>query len=367
MKENEANSKLEASTKPVEEKGFILPLPKNKEVANFQVADISSYSNFKVKIKVELVGNVKEIKTKTYQGRVLNCILSDASGQIKLSAFSREGESNVEQVQEQLKEGSVYLVSGSKVKMVNDTKYNRTGHMFQMIWTKKTMVEPLPGEKMFLPYNVQPLSRVADSKEGCLLDVIGVVMEVKPCITAPSRTKDKMYHLCEIVLKDSSGSAVLNLWESKAIEVPDICGRVLAVRRGQVQEHEGKKSLSIMFTGSYEVEPASVTGVVELIKQHQGALLEHQLLKVEEGGKDGKEQEPRSEKKRELPGNSELEGGGKEEEGRLFAKKIKMDNIEEGKQALNSKGGMVQGLLGKRWMSEGKEKQGCKALFPVSR
>ena len=307
------------------------------------MADLSPYSTFKVKIKVELVGNVKQIEKKTYQGRVLNCILSDGSGQIKLSAFSREGESNVEEMQEQLKEGSVYLVSGSKVKLVNETKYNRTGHMFEMIWTNKTKVEPLPGEKMHLPYNVQPLSKVAVSKEGCILDVIGVVKEVKPCTTTPSRCKVKLYHLSEVVLEDSSGTAVLNLWESKATDLPDIYGKVLAVRRGQVQEHEGKKSLSIMFTGSYEVEPASVGGVLQLVKQYQGSLPELQMF--EEGGKggdkDGKERESRRGRKRKVPGETELEGGRNREEGEVevTAKIPKLQIQERIKQALNSKEG----------------------------
>ena len=305
-----------------------------------QVADISPYYTYKVKITVELVGNIRQIKKNSFQGRVLNCILSDGSGQIKLSAFSREGESNVEEMQEQLKEGSVYILSGAKVKVVSDTKYNRTGHMFEMVWTNKTKVELLPGEEIHLPYNVQPLSQVAVSQEGCLLDVIGVVKEVKPCTTTPSRSKNKLYHLCEVVLEDSSGTAVLNLWESKAIELPDINGKVLAVRRGQVQEHEGKRSLSIMFTGSYEVEPALVAGVLELVKQYQGSLSEQQPLNIVEGGKDGdkdgKEQEQRGGRKRKLTGNTELEGDREEEEGRMIAKM----------PALSSKEGKAQRLVG---------------------
>ena len=61
-----------------------------------------------------------------------------------------------------------------------------------------------------------------------------------------------------------------------------------------------------MFSESFEVEPASVVGVLELVQQYQGTLPEQQPLNIMEGGKDGdkdgKEQESRGGRKQKLTG-----------------------------------------------------------------
>ena len=234
------------------------------------VADITPFSKYTVKVKVERQGRIRRVNKSSFCGKVLECTLADTSSQVKMSAYSREGEGNVEQMQQQLREGCVYYVSGATVKPVRDDMFNKTGHFYELVWDQFTKVEgPLEGEEINLPYKLQALSKVDGSDVGCLLDVVAFVREVGPCTVVPSILKNKQFMMRKVLIEDSSGTAVLDLWDDTAMQFSVPCGKVLAVRRGQVQQHDGKKSLSIKFTGSIEVEPTSVSMVSELVSWEQ--------------------------------------------------------------------------------------------------
>ena len=247
-----------------------------KEKVCRNVVDIMPYWNSSLRVKVERMGAIRMIKKRDFCGTVLECTLADSSGQVKLSAFSQEGEEHVNQMQEKLCEGSVYIISGASVQPVKDYRFNSTGHFYELVWGVNTTLEgPLEGEDIVLLYKLQPLSKVAESEPGCLLDVLGVVSDVGPCTLVLTNKTNKHLQMRKVKIEDSSGSAILDLWGTKATGFTTLCGKVLAVRRGQVQLHEGKKSLSFMFTGSLEVEPSSVKEVSQLVswaRQKQLAL-----------------------------------------------------------------------------------------------
>ena len=199
---------------------------------------------------------------------MLDCVLTDASGQIKLTAWSKDGQDDVTKMEAALKEGGTYLVSGGKVKMVQNTAYNSTGHQYDLTWNQFTRVEgPLAGETVQLNYKFVPLAQVATLDEGAVVDVIGWVQDQGSASTFESRKSGREVTKREVVLADTTGTLVLTLWAEKAKEFKS-AGKVIAVRGAKVQEFQGVKNIQTSFGGSYEVEP-KVEGLAELVEWGQ--------------------------------------------------------------------------------------------------
>ena len=233
--------------------------------ATHPVASITPYSNkFTLKVRVEQMGSPRRLNTRNFSGSVLDCVLTDATGQIKLTAWSKDGQDDVAKMEAALKEGGTYLVSGGKVKMVQNTAYNSTGHQYDLTWNQFTRVEgPLAGEAVQLNYNFVPLARVVELDEGAVVDVMGWVQDQGSASTFESRKSGKEVTKREVVLADTTGTLVLTLWAEKAKEF-NSGGKVIAVRGAKVQEFQGVKNIQTSFGGSYEVEP-NVEGLAELV------------------------------------------------------------------------------------------------------
>ena len=234
--------------------------------ASHPVASITPFSNkFTLKVRVEQMGSPRRLNTRNFSGSVLDCVLTDASGQIKLTAWSKDGQDDVTKMEAALKEGSTYLVSGGKVKMVQNTAYNSTGHQYDLTWNQFTRVEgPLAGETVQLNYKFVPLAQVASLDEGAVVDVIGWVQDQGSASTFESRKSGREVTKREVVLADTTGTLVLTLWAEKAKEFKS-AGKVIAVRGAKVQEFQGVKNIQTSFGGSYEVEP-KVEGLAELVE-----------------------------------------------------------------------------------------------------
>ena len=237
--------------------------------ASHPVASITPFSNkFTLKVRVEQMGSPRRLNTRNFSGSVLDCVLTDASGQIKLTAWSKDGQDDVTKMEAALKEGGTYLVSGGKVKMVQNTAYNSTGHQYDLTWNQFTRVEgPLAGETVQLNYKFVPLAQVASLDEGAVVDVIGWVQDQGSASTFESRKSGREVTKREVVLADTTGTLVLTLWAEKAKEFKS-AGKVIAVRGAKVQEFQGVKNIQTSFGGSYEVEP-KVEGLAELVEWGQ--------------------------------------------------------------------------------------------------
>ena len=96
-------------------------------------------------MKVEKIDQRRKINTARFSGSILECVLSDSSGQVKLTAWSREGDKqdDVAEMKDQLKKGVTYLVSGAVVKPVETILYNNTGHHYELTWASRTKVTPV--------------------------------------------------------------------------------------------------------------------------------------------------------------------------------------------------------------------------------
>jgi replication factor A1 len=248
-------------------------------LATHTVADITPYTNkFTVKVLVERMGTPRKIETRNYSGSVLDCVLTDSSGQIKLTAWGRAGqpESDTAKMESALRQGATYLVTGAKVGPVKETIYNTTGHHYELTWSNFTRVEgPLAGQPVQINYKLVPLAAVTEMEAGAVVDVAGWVRETGPCHTFTAKSSGREVTKREVVLADSTAALTLTLWAKEA-EAWTAQGRVVALRGAKLEEFQGMKKLKLGFESSFEVEPVRVPGVAELVAwaEQQGPALQ---------------------------------------------------------------------------------------------
>ena len=95
-------------------------------------------------------------------------------------------------------------------------------------------------------------------KLGSVVHTLGYVSEVGPIQRHQGKT------LREITLTGPGGASIsLTLWAKMAVNFT-ARHRVLAVRGARLKEYEGVAELSLLTTGTYEVEPKEA-GVQEMV------------------------------------------------------------------------------------------------------
>ena len=230
-----------------------------------QVAQIAPYTNrYTLRVRVTQMGIIRRITTKYFSGLVLDCILTDSSGHIKLTGWALAGCRFVVDMARTLEEGGTYLITGPAIKPVQDTTYNNTGHDYELTWTELTrVVGPLTANTVQFNYKCVSLGEVVFRATDSVVDVLGLVRYTGECMTFTDQG-GKELTTRELTLCDQRGKVTLTLWAAKAKRF-SYPGRVVVVRGAKVRESQGRKSLELQVTGSYEVEPA-VAGVAELVK-----------------------------------------------------------------------------------------------------
>lgn len=232
--------------------------------ATHQVAALNPYINkYVIKVRVSKKSAVKQIATSRWSGSVADCLLSDSSGDIKLTGF----ESQASSLDSLLEAGSTYTVSGAKIQPVRNPAYNTTGHQYELVWTQYTQVSgPLQSSPVAVNYKLVPISEISCLEKNQTCDVCAWVQDLGTYVEFRSRA-DKDLKKREILLTDDSegGSSIrLTLWGDQAKNFSAI-HQVLAVKGATVGEFNGVKNLSLGFSGSLEVEPAGVERVQQLV------------------------------------------------------------------------------------------------------
>merc|ERR1719244_1363802 len=247
----------------MEDSDFDQPAAKRSaSEATHQVQQINPYVNkYVLKVCVEQKASPRQIHTARFQGTVLDCILSDFSGNIKLSAWNDEAK----KMDERLVNGSTYLLTGARVGPVKNQQYNTTGHNYELTWTSQTSVTgPLTNNPVLPNYNFVPINSLSDLAPDSVVDVAGWAKEAGQLDEFRSKAEKDLKKRIVVLADNSAGgsSIEMTLWGGTAVNFSD-SGKILAVRGAKLNEFQGKKTLNIGFSGCYSVEP-SVPGIAEL-------------------------------------------------------------------------------------------------------
>jgi len=247
-----------------------------KDQSTHPVSAINPHVNrYKIKVRVSQKKPVKEISSSRWQGKVASCILEDKSGSIQLTAFNEAAE----ELDNKLEMSKTYLVSGADVKNVRDTRWNMTGHNYELTWRQNTeVVGPITAGAVQTLYKFVSIADIRDLEKDKTCDVCAWVQSTEALREFRSRN-DKDLKKREVTLADESqgGSSItLTLWDKLAVAF-DADQKVIAVKGAKVGEWNGAKNLSIGFTGSYEVEPENER-VKQLVDWSVGQLGATQLM-----------------------------------------------------------------------------------------
>ena len=235
-----------------------------------EVAGVNPYrGKIKMKVSVEKKSSPRQINTNRFNGRVQDCVLTDASGSIKMTAWN----DNVTEL-DKLLQGKTYMIesSGSNIKPVHDSRYNSTNHMFEITWDKYTNVEgPITEDPVQVPYKFVKICEVGDLSADTAVDVLAWVRQVQPVENLRSRDGRDLRKREVCLVDDSAGgsSISLTLWEDQADHFTE-SQKVIALRRSVVKEFNGRRSLSIGRQSSYEMSP-SCAGAEDLRRWAEGS------------------------------------------------------------------------------------------------
>jgi len=210
-------------------------------------------NKYTLKVRVSQKRDIRDISTSRWQGKVINCVLGDSSGEIMITAF----EEYAETLFKELENGKTYLLTGAKIQPIRDPRFNSTGHSFELNWTPNTRVTgPLRVGCVAVNYKFSTISDIKVMPVDRNCDVCAWAKETGQLVEFRSKS-DKDLKKREVVLADDSegGSSIsLTLWD-KAAQNFTADQKILAIKGAKVGEWNNCKNLSIGFTGSYEVEP----------------------------------------------------------------------------------------------------------------
>jgi len=239
----------------------VLDAPASKRVCEsnptHQVADLNPYINrYKLKVRVDTKSQVKKISSQRFEGSVQDCIISDQSGSIKVTAWARQDMDDTVKL-DKLVVGSTYMLEGLMVKPIHNPKFNTTGHNYELTWSQNTVASgPVTDSPIQKNYNFVPISSLANTQADTVVDLLAWVREVGDLIQFRSKS-EKDFKKREIVLSDNSnGGTSINLvlWAEQAEQFAS-GDAIIAIKGAKLAEYNGVKNISLGYSGTYEVSP----------------------------------------------------------------------------------------------------------------
>ncbi len=220
------------------------------------ISALNPYVNrWTIKVRVTSKSDVRTWSNPKSSGSMFKVELLDEAGSEIGAAFFKEAVAKFFDV---VTVGSVYYMGGGKVK-VADPKWSN-GRQYEITFDEKSTVTPASEDAAIarVTYNFTPIAAVAQKDKDALVDVLGVLSEVRDKQDIHTKAGKDMTKR-EVVLTDSSGaggaSAIeLTLWGEKASKGELAVGQVVAIKNAKVSEWNSR-SLSMMQSSSMAVDP----------------------------------------------------------------------------------------------------------------
>ncbi|KAI7739465.1 hypothetical protein M8C21_023230 [Ambrosia artemisiifolia] len=228
------------------------------------IAALNPYQGrWAVKARITAKGDLRRYNNAKGDGKVFSFDLLDSEGgEIRVTCFNAV----VDRFYDTIEVGKVYIISKGSLKPAKKN-FNHLNNEWEIFLESSSTVDLCPDEDSSIPqqqFSFKPIIEIETAENNSIIDVIGVVTSVKPCV--PVQRKNGMEtQKRELNLKDQSGRSVeLTLWgefcnrEGQKLQelVNSGVSPVLAVKAGKVNDFSGKSVGTVSSTQLF-IDPDS--------------------------------------------------------------------------------------------------------------
>lgn len=190
-------------------------------------------------------------------GQLFSATFLDETSEIRATAFQEA----VDKLYPLIQVGSIYVISGAQVKFANK-KFTSIKHNYELTLdsnTNVTMEEE--NDNQTIPnthYNFVEIDNIQDLKAEELVDVIGIVHQIKQVVPFKTKKGEESYRRSVLIVDTSQRTIELTVWGDAALSIDQITvdepHPVLAVKCVRVSDFGGR-SLSSTLSTEYELNP----------------------------------------------------------------------------------------------------------------
>lgn len=214
---------------------------------------LSPYSNkWTIRARVTQKSDIRTWSNARGEGKLFNVNLMDDTGEIRATGFNEA----VDSLYHKLEEGKVYWVAKARVQLAKK-QFSNLANEYEISFERGTEVIPCEDEAAVpkLKYNFLELSQLESVEKDAMVDVLGVVTEVKPIESITVKSTQKMLSKRDVIIADKSGSSVrLTVWGKQAETFQAENNPVVAFKGVKVGDFGGR-TLSLVSSSTMSFHP----------------------------------------------------------------------------------------------------------------
>ncbi|CAF0929844.1 unnamed protein product [Adineta ricciae] len=204
-----------------------------------RIVDLNEHStNFRIRSKIIYLSNVRHFGS----NKVIDGILSDASGEIKFVAFNDQGE----RVTTSLKVNENIILQNGEIAIANP-RYRTPFSRFEIRICPSTAIRTYQSNSFnpLIQITRKPLHEVLRMPHGALVDVEGTVILDRGLISSTGH--DATNHIIRRTFKITDDTSTINVtaWNEKTDEIPEnIMNKTIRIRNGKINYYNDYISIN---------------------------------------------------------------------------------------------------------------------------
>lgn len=188
-------------------------------------------------------------------GKLFSIDLVDESGEIRATMFN----DTADLFYPQFIVGDVYMISKGTLKFANK-KFSSLNNDFELNLDLNSIVQRIDDASVGaampkMHYKFVPIADVQDRPKDDIIDVIGVIMDVKAFSTITTKAGTPLAKREVDIADDSNRGIQITLWGERAEHFSGDRNGILALKGAKVAEYGGNKSLSALQSTNVELNP----------------------------------------------------------------------------------------------------------------
>jgi replication factor A1 len=218
-----------------------------------------------IKARVHGKTEIKKWANPRGEGKLFSCTLTDASGEIRMTAFKEACDKFFDIVEN----GRVYIISNAIVK-ISKRQFGSVKNDYEIHLENNSLIQQCEDSgddaANLTHFDFVPIARIGQFDRDTFIDVIGVVKDVGSIQSITAKTTQKQLTKRDITLIDTSSSTIkLTLWSEQAESFPSTGGTlVMAVKGAKVSDYGGGRSLGTVSSSLIEYNNSSISQTKQL-------------------------------------------------------------------------------------------------------